>query len=176
MNIYIDTPRLCLRDWQEDDIATFAQMNSDQSVMEYFPNRLSYQQTVAFYERIRDELNRCGYGLYALVQKTSGSFIGYTGFHNVTATVDFAPAVEIGWRLCRAAWVQGHATEAAKACLEYAKTNLDFKEVVSFTSLSNKRSERVMQKIGMSRIKEFDHPQIPVDNPLCRHVLYQIEL
>ena len=60
--------------------------------------------------------------------------------------------------------------------LEYAKKTLGLKELYSFTSLPNKRSERVMQKIGMVKSKEFDHPLVSLDHPLCRHVLYKISL
>ena len=53
--------------------------------------------------------------------------------------------------------------------------NPDITELYSFTSLPNLRSERVMQKIGMTRMKEFDHPLVPADHPLCKHVLYHIK-
>ena len=95
--------------------------------------------------------------------------------HGVTFDVDFAPAIEIGWRLIPEVWNKGYATEAALACLEYAKTVLKLKELYSFTSLPNKRSERVMQKIGMVKTKEFDHPLVESGHPLLRHVLYKIE-
>ena len=68
------------------------------------------------------------------------------------------------------------APEAATACLEYARESLDIKELFSFTSLPNQRSERVMQKIGMERVREFGHPLVPAEHPLHRHVLYHIDL
>lgn len=172
---YIETPRLILRDWKED-IPVFARLNSDDRVMEFFLNKLSYQETLDFYNRIRKEFASRGYGLYAVEKKEDHAFIGYVGLHDVTFDVDFAPAVEIGWRLAPEAWNQGYATEAASACLEYAKTTLVLKELYSFTSLPNKRSERVMQKIGMVKDKEFNHPLVSPDHPLYRHILYKITL
>lgn len=172
---YMETSRLVLRGWKEADIPAFARLNSDDRVMEYFLNKLSPEETVAFYRRIRNEFATCGYGLYAVEKKEDGAFIGYVGLHGVTFEVDFAPAVEIGWRLFPENWNQGYATEAASACLEYARRELGMKEICSFTSLPNIRSQRIMQKIGMSRSGEFDHPLVDPEHPLCRHILYRIK-
>ncbi|MBD9092421.1 MAG: N-acetyltransferase, partial [Bacteroides oleiciplenus] len=153
-----------------------ARLNSDDKAMEFFLNKLSYQETLDFYNRIQKEFASSGYGLYAVEKKEDHAFIGYVGLHNITFDVDFAPAVEIGWRLLPELWNQGYATEAASACLEYARTTLGLKELYSFTSLPNKRSERVMQKIGMMKDKEFNHPLVSPDHPLYRHILYKITL
>lgn len=173
---YIETSRLILRSWKEEDIAEFARLNSDERVMGYFLKMLSYDETMDFYNRIQAEFEAYGFGLYAVEEKQSNAFIGYVGLHNVTFDVDFAPAVEIGWRLLPEFWNRGYATEAASACLNYAATRLHQNEICSFTSLLNKPSERVMQKIGMNRIKEFDHPLVEPTHRLCRHVLYTIQL
>lgn len=173
---YVETPRLILRDWTKADIPVFAEMNSDDRVMEYFLKKLSYEETLAFCARIEKEFIACGYGLYAVEKKEDHAFIGYVGLHAVPFDVGFTPAIEIGWRLSPESWNKGYATEAALACLEYARKELELKEICSFTSLPNKRSERVMQKIGMTRVKEFDHPLVLPEHPLCRHVMYKIDL
>ena len=88
--------------------------------------------------------------------------------------VDFAPGIEILWRLRQEYWGRGYATEAAKSCLAYAKENLPFSMVRAFTALTNKRSQRVMQKIGMEFEKEiFMHPAVPDGHLLKEHVLYK---
>lgn len=174
--IYIETPRLLLRDWTAEDILPFADINSHPQVMKYFLKSLTEEESLDFYNRIRDEFSQYGYGLYAVEKKEDGAFIGYTGFHNIPFDVDFAPAVEIGWRIRYDDWNKGYATEAAKACLLYAKKHHLFKTIWSFTSLSNKSSERVMQKIGMKKEKEFPHPAVPDNHPLKKHVLYKILL
>lgn len=174
--IYIETPRLLLRDWEEIDLKPFSDMNQDSSVMEFFLKRLTEAETLDFYNRIRNEFAQFGYGLYAVERKENHSFIGYTGFHNITLDVDFAPGIEIGWRLKQEYWNQGYATEAAKACLLYAKEHLSLNTIYSFTSLPNKRSERVMQKIGMEKVEEFPHPSVPDGHWLKEHVLYKIIL
>lgn len=99
--------------------------------------------------------------------------MGFTGFHNFAFDVDFAPGIEILWRLKQEYWGQGYATEAAKACLIYAKEHLPFSTVYSFTSLLNKRSQRVMQKIGMMPEKTFQHPSVVDGHPLKEHILYK---
>lgn len=175
MKQYIETSRLIMRDWTEKDIPEFARLNSDQQVMEYFLKKLSYNETIEFYHRIQSEFKTYGFGLYAVEDKESHLFMGYVGLHNITFEIDFAPAVEIGWRLLPEFWSKGYASQAAVACLEYAKKELKLQEIVSFTSLPNKRSERVMQKIGMTRVKEFNHPLVESIHPLCKHVLYKIE-
>lgn len=177
MQTYIETPRLILRNWTEKDLPVFTRMNADMKVMEYFLNPLNEEETLAFYHRIQNEFQNCGYGLYAVERKEDHAFIGYTGLHQITFDVDFAPGVEIGWRLAAEYWGYGYATEAATACLRYVHEHLtDIKEIYSFTSLPNHRSERVMQKIGMQRLKEFDHPLVPEDHALRRHVLYHADL
>lgn len=175
MQKYIETPRLILRDWRKEDIPLFARMNADPNVMEFFLNPLSLEESFAFYQRIQNEFQTCGFGLYAVERKEDHAFMGYTGLHQITFDVDFAPGIEIGWRLAYEYWGQGYAPEAANACLEYTRNTTDIKELFSFTSLLNQRSERVMQKIGMERMREFDHPLVPSEHPLCRHVLYHIK-
>lgn len=176
MKIYIETQRLILRTWQEEDIPHLARLNSDEKVMEYFLKPLSYQETVDLYSKIQSELTTYGYGVYAVKEKETGAFVGFVGLHNVTFEVDFAPAVEILWRILPEFWGKGYASEAAKACLNYAQNELNLKEIVAFTSLPNTRSEHVMQRIGMKHVKEFNHPLVEPNHPLLRHVLYKIDL
>lgn len=174
--IYFETPRLILRDWEESDLRIFQQMNSDPITMEFFPKMLSFEETEDFYKRIILELKERGYGLYAVEVKESKQFIGYTGFHYTEMDIDFSPCIEIGWRYKYESWGKGYATEAAKACIAYAKENLRFTEIYSFTSLQNIRSENVMKKIGMNKLPNFQHPTIPIENKLREHVLYKLTL
>lgn len=140
--------------------------------MEFFLNPLTPEQSRELYDRIQTEFAECGFGGYAVERKTEGDFIGFVGLHRIEFDVDFAPGVEIAWRLTPEAWGRGYAPEAAAACLEYAGNVLGLETVYAFTSLPNERSQRVMRKIGMEYVKEFDHPLVPRDHPLLRHVLY----
>lgn len=172
---FIETERLILRSWRGEDLPAFISMNKDERVMRYFPGTLSDAETEAFYNRIQDEFSRRGWGLYAVELKRGGGFIGYVGLHEIGFDADFTPGVEIGWRLAAIYHNQGYATEAAKAVLELAK-GFGIGRLYSFTAKVNTPSERVMQKIGMVKAGEFEHPNLPKDSPLLTHVLYRIDL
>lgn len=167
----IETDRLILRSWHPDDLPLFADMNKDERVMRYFPALLSDAETELFYERIQNEFSQKGWGLYAVELKATGRFIGYVGLHEIGFEADFAPGVEIGWRLAADYHNKGYATEAAIAVLNMAH-ELGIERVYSFTAKVNLPSERVMQKIGMIKAGEFDHPRLAIDSPLRTHVLY----
>ncbi|NDV47239.1 N-acetyltransferase [Paludibacter sp. 221] len=173
---YIETPRLILRDWREDDFPAFAKMNSDENVMKYFPKTLMEEESREMFNQIQNHFEKYGYSAYAIESKKHKTVIGFAGFHNIDFDADFTPGVEILWRLQFDKWGKGYATEAASACLRYAKVRLDFKEVYSYTTIWNKMSENVMQKIGMNKISEFNHPLLPEGHLLSKHVLYKINL
>jgi RimJ/RimL family protein N-acetyltransferase len=172
----IRTDRLVLRSWREEDRQPFAAMNADPVVMEYFPAPLTPVESDAFADRIERHLNDRGYGLWAVEILGAAPFIGFVGLADVPADLPPAPGVEIGWRLAREHWGCGYATEAARAALHFAFKSLELVEVVSFTSATNKRSRRVMERLGMSRDRsgDFDHPRLPPGNPLRPHVLYRL--
>lgn len=173
--IYIETPRLRLRDWQEADFEPFSQMNADEEVMKFFPKTLSKQESDAFAQAIIAEIKEFGFGLYAVEVKETSEFIGFIGFHRATFESDFTPCIEIGWRLKKEEWGRGYATEGAKACLQYGFEELGFDEIYSFTAAINEPSKHVMRKIGLQFVKEFDHPRIDKDSSLLKHVLYHIQ-
>ena len=172
---YIETDRLILRSWKLEDLPLFIEMNQDARVMRYFPSILTDEQTESFYNRIQSEFERNGWGLYAVELKSNGTFIGYVGLHEIGFDANFTPGVEIGWRLDADYHNQGLATEAAKEVLKLAKKR-GVQRLYSFTAKQNAPSERVMQKIGMTKVGEFEHPSLSADSPLRTHVLYQIDL
>lgn len=118
--------------------------------MEFFPRSLTENESIQFFDRIVKEIKTEGFGLFAVERKCDKKFIGYTGFHRIGFDADFTPGIEIGWRLTYDAWGKGYATEAAKGCLEKMKIP-EIRKIYSFTSILNKRSEHVMQKIGMQK-------------------------
>jgi ribosomal-protein-alanine N-acetyltransferase len=164
----IRTERLVLREWTEDDREPFAALNADPVVMEFFPATLTREESDAFVDRIQEHFREYGFGLW--VVEVEGQFKGFTGLQ-WTEGLPFSPSLEIGWRLCRDAWGHGYATEAATAALAFGTSLAG--EVVSFTAVTNERSRRVMERLGMTRDGEFDHPRVPDGSPLKRHVLYR---
>ncbi len=176
MSCICETDRLCIRNWKAKDRKLFGQMNADPLVMEYFLKTLTEEESNQFVDRIEKGIETKGYGLWAVERKDTEQFIGFIGFNDTEFESDFCPCVEIGWRLTRSAWGKGLATEGARMCLEYGFNQFEFPEVYSFTAKANVRSERVMEKIGMRKVKEFSHPKIEQTNPLSLHVLYKAEI
>jgi RimJ/RimL family protein N-acetyltransferase len=171
--IFIETPRLILRQWKETDHEPFVKLNMDNDVMEFFPSVLTKAETMVQIERLSSHIDRFGYGFFAVERKDNQQFIGFTGLSHPRFESYFTPCVEIGWRLSKANWGRGFATEAAKACLEYGLNDLGIGEIWSFTSVHNVRSEKVMQKIGMIKQGYFEHPLIEDGHILKQHVLYK---
>lgn len=170
-----------MRRWKLEDSGPFAAMNADECVMEYFPEVLAQEESDALAARADAHLADHGWGLWALevaAGEDRGRFAGFTGLAVPSWEAEFTPCVEIGWRLPRWAWGRGYASEAAREALKCAVTEIGLREVVSFTSVSNERSQAVMRRIGMTRDLEgdFDYPTIPAGHPLRRSVLYRLKL
>lgn len=174
MSYCFTSERLGFREWKADDLPPFIKMNKDEAVMEFFPKPLTAEQTTAMVERIQDSFAKFGYGLYAVDELATQSFIGFIGFWHPNFEAEFTPCTEIGWRIQSNKWNKGFATEGAIACLHHAFDALELEEIVSMTAVLNKRSERVMQKIGMQKTLEFQHPNVEKGHPLRPHVLYKI--
>lgn len=174
--LYLETTRLLLRGWGDADREPFFRMNSDPRVMRHFPACLSRPQSDALMDRIVADLDRDGYGLYAVEFTATAEFIGFLGLSVPGFDGPFMPAVEIGWRLAPRYWNLGLATEGARAVLRQAFGPLGLHELVSITVPGNLASRRVMEKIGMTHdpADDFDHPRLPDGHPLKRHVLYRI--
>jgi ribosomal-protein-alanine N-acetyltransferase len=172
----LHTERLLLRRWRPADQEPFAALNADPVVMEHFQAPLSRAESDAMVTRIEENFTRRGYSLWALEVRATGEFIGFTGLERPSFEAAFTPAVEVGWRLARPAWGHGYATEAARAAVAYAFTELHLAEVVSFTATTNLRSQAVMRRLGMTRdlADDFDHPRLPPGSPLRRHVLFRL--
>ncbi len=169
----LTTERLILRPWRDTDRAAFAALNADPVVMRFFPAPLAREESDALFTRIRRRMAEQGFGLWAAEEKQSGECCGFVGLNRVGAELPFAPAVEISWRLARRFQGQGYATEAAQHALQAGFHHYKLAEIVSFTTLQNLPSQRVMEKLGMTRCGEFDHPLLPAGHPLLRHVLYR---
>lgn len=144
--------------------------------MEYFVAPLSRSRSDELVDRFQKEFAEKGFCPWALELVATTRFIGFVGLHVVPNEMAFAPAVEVGWRLARAHWGMGYASEAGSASLRFAFETLHLSEVVSFTSALNLRSQRVMTRIGMARDQrsDFEHPGVPEGHHLRPHVLYRI--
>jgi RimJ/RimL family protein N-acetyltransferase len=167
---------LLLRRWRDADLAPFAEMNADPHVMEHVPSLLTREESDAMAGRIARSFAERRLGLWAVEIVGASSFIGYVGLSIPTFETSFTPCVEVGWRLARAHWGAGYATEAARAAIRDGFERLDLDEIVSFTVPANERSKSVMERLGMHRsaADDFDHPRLPAGHRLLRHVLYRL--
>jgi len=171
--IQLQTERLLLRQWKEEDLAPFAKMNADPEVMKYYPSTLTTNESNQLADQLREIIQSRGWGLWALELKASGEFIGYTGLHDIDDQLPFAPGIEIGWRLSKEFWGKGYATEAAKEVLRFALISLQQEKIFSFTSMANNRSVSLMERIGMKDTdSNFDHPSLSNNKKLAEHVLF----
>lgn len=176
----IQTERLSLRQWSENDLELFAALNTDLRVREYFRGLLSREESDASVKRMSDHIERCVWVFWAASLTQTGEFIGFIGLEDVHFIAPFnklSSAVQIGWRLAFSYWGKGYATEGASAALRYGYETLQLEEIVSFTAVANQRSRHVMERIGMhyDPQDDFDHPKIAKDHPLRKQVLYRLE-
>jgi ribosomal-protein-alanine N-acetyltransferase len=172
--VVLQGPRVRLRQWEDRDCGSFAELNADPVAMQYFPSVLTRAESDAVVERLRAVIEEKGWGFWCL--EIDGHCAGFTGLNLPTFDAPFMPAMEIGWRMLPRYWGRGYATEAARLSLDYGFGVLNANEIVAFTPLANARSRAVMERLGMRRDSagDFDHPRVAVGHPLRRHVLYRI--
>jgi len=173
--ISLKTERLLLRRWRVSDLPSLFSMNQDPAVMEFIGPVLTEDESRAMIARAEQSWNELGYGRFAIEVERTGELIGFIGLAQCKFESHFTPAVEIGWRLSQKFWNLGYATEGAAAVLSWAANTLPISEVVSFSSVSNIRSRRIMEKLGMHRdaADDFLHPNLNASDPLRPCVLYK---
>jgi RimJ/RimL family protein N-acetyltransferase len=167
------TERLHLRRLTPEDREPFARLNADSQVMEHFPAQLSPTEAAAFQQKIDAHFATRGFGFWAVSPRASSELLGMVGLGVVEFEAAFTPCIEVGWRLFPAHWGRGIAQEAAQACLDFAFARLQLEEVFAFTAVTNHRSQRLMQRLGMQPAGEFLHPAL-AGHALERHLLYRI--
>lgn len=172
----LTTARLRLRGWRDEDREPYAALNADPRVMEHFPTTLTQTTSDMLVDLTIEAWAVNGFGLWALERLEDGGFLGFTGLSRPSFEAHFTPAVEVGWRLARHAWGHGYATEAAHEAVAFGFETVGLDEIVSFTVPANVRSRAVMERLGMHHdpADDFDHPKLPEDHPLRRHVLYRL--
>ena len=172
----IQTARLVLRPWRDDDVEHWVAMSADPRVMEFFPSTSQRSEAESTAARIRERLEHDGYGWWVAEVKGEAPFAGVITLQDVPFEAHFTPALEVGWRFVYDQWGHGYATEGARAALDFAFGTLGSDEVVAMTAEVNVRSQRVMQRLGMTHdsADDFDHPRLPEGDRLRRHVLYRI--
>ena len=175
----LETTRLRLRPWRDDDREPFAALNADPEVMRLFPARLTRDESDAMVERMMARTQQHGFCFWPVIVRQTSEFAGFCGL-NVTQDIPGLETgtVEIGWRLARRFWGKGYASESALAWRDHAFTALGLTDIVAFAVPENHASTAVMARIGMHHdgAGDFDHPRIPEARPdLKRHVLWRLD-
>ena len=162
-----------LRQWRDSDLEPYAAMNRDPEVMRYFPGFRTHEETKESFDRQRSLIALRGWGLWAV--DVDGEFAGFTGLAVPAFDAPFMPCVEIGWRMQRRFWGRGIAYRAACDALAYGFNTLNLPDIVSFTVVTNARSRRLMERLGLTHrpSDDFDHPSFPSGHELQRHVFYR---
>lgn len=174
-NYIFTSDRLGFREWLDCDLDQFTELNADPVIMEHLPKVLSKNETAHFIERLQNHYKQYGHCYFATEILETGEFIGFIGMAYQVYPTDFTPAVDIGWRLKQSSWGNGYATEGAKRNLEYAFNDLKLDRVISTCTVDNTNSENVMKKIGMKKLKNFDHPLLKGQPLLEKCMVYIIE-
>ena len=156
----IETERLVLRHWRDEDLDPFAAMNADAEVMRFIgdghvQDRAEAADTLG---RIRRGWDEHGFGRRAIERRSDGVFAGFCGVGFLKSFPELAGEPEIGWRLPRALWGAGYATEAAIASRDDFFRTTEYGHLISLSNPGNVASERIMAKLGMRRVEDARHP------------------
>ena len=174
--VRLETERLILRPWREEDRAPFAALNADARVTAHLTGVLGRSESDAIVDRVLQGFAEHGHGPWALEVKGGAPFIGFCGIWSPSFTAHFTPCTEIGWRLAHETWGRGYATESAEAALAYGFGPLALAEIVAYTTPANRRSRAVMERLGMSHdpADDFERPPLTEGAPARPHVLYRL--
>ena len=165
MKIYLETERILLRRFTPDDVDNLYALDSDPNVMRYITNGVTPSRE-ATQEKLRDriaEYDRTpNFGVWPAIEKETGVFIGWFHFRPDARNPD--EDIELGYRLMRAAWGKGYATEVSRALIHKGFEELGVKRVTARAMKANVNSWRVMEKVGMNFEMEYIEEQFPVDD------------
>ena len=175
--VRLETERLILREWRDEDLDALQRMNSDPQVMATIGPLQDREAARGMLDRLMARAAEDGHTFWALERKSDGRMIGFCGV--ATGTVpEIAGDLEIGWRLASDCWGQYYAREAAEATLAWIAANRPGEPVFAITSVGNTRSRGLMERLGMRYCegRDFDHPKVEPGSPLVRHVVYRKDL
>ena len=172
----IETERLVLRSWRDEDVVPFNAINADPRVMATLGPLQTLDETAALIARMQVVHAAIGHCLWAVDRKADNTLIGWCGIVRGPEATPIAGKPEIGWRLEYDSWGQGFAREAAQASLDWGFANLTDDAIWAITTPGNSRSWGLMERLGMRRHPDLDfgHPSVAMDSPLRAHLTYSI--
>jgi ribosomal-protein-alanine N-acetyltransferase len=162
--IYAETPRLILRELLPTDDAGMFELDSDPAVHLYLGNKpvTTLQQTRDIITSVRQQYIDLGIGRWAVIEKATGNFIGWSGLKLVTDTYNnHTNFYDVGYRFIKRYWGKGYATESALAALNYGFSEMKLLRINGMADVDNVASNAVLQKIGLQFVNVFEHKGIP---------------
>lgn len=166
MQVIVETERFFLREILPTDIDGMFELDADPEVHRYLGNKpvTSREQSKEMIDFIRQQYIDNGIGRWAIIDKKTNDFIGWTGLKFITEwTNNHKDFYDVGYRLIKRYWGQGIATETAKASLTYAFNTLQTNQVYAMAAVENLGSNKILQKIGLTFIESFDLDGINVN-------------
>lgn len=156
--LIIETPRLILRELTDTDKEGMWELDSDPEVHRYLGNTpiTSKEEAAKVIRFIRDQYEALGIGRFAVIEKSSGDFVGWSGLklmkENCNGHIDF---YDLGYRLSQRFWGKGYATESAVAWRDHAFKVLNTDCLYGMTHFENKASQHVLEKTGLTFKNKF---------------------
>jgi RimJ/RimL family protein N-acetyltransferase len=162
MKKIIETPRIILRELEEEDLDSLAEIYADIEVMRYIGKGivLTYEQTKRSIQNWNRYYKKFGFGNWGTIEKESGKFIGLCGLSWLEDKSD----VEVSYLFAKEAWGKGYATETAKAINEYGFDSAGLKRIVALVYPQNTASIHVIEKLGM----KYEYDRIFFGDKLLR--------
>ena len=172
----LETERLVLRDWRDGDFDALHALCTCPQVMATIGPLHDEEKTSALLVRLQERATRDGHTFWAMERKQDGRLIGFCG----VSRGPFPPIeglLEIGWRMAADCWGRSYAREAAEATLRWIAANRPGEPVSAITSVGNRRSRGLMQRLGMRYRAgmDFEHPKVADGSPLKPHVTYWLD-
>lgn len=159
VKIITETERLLIREILPTDIDEMFELHSDPEVHLYLGNKTitTKEKVSEAIDFVRQQYIDYGVGRWAMINKKSNEFIGWTGLEFVTKeTNNHKNYYDLGYRLIKRFWGQGFATESAFASMDYAFDKLNAKEVYAIADCKNDGSNKILKKVGLQFIETFD--------------------
>lgn len=164
MDVFIETERLVIRELLPADAEGMYEMDADPEVHKYVGKKpvTTIEQTRGVIDFIRQQYVDNGIGRWAIMEKSTNNFVGWTGFKFIQGPVNkHSNFYDFGYRLARKHWGKGYGTESAIAALQYGVDQLKFKDIYAETDVNNAASRRILEKLGFLYIETFNYDGDP---------------
>jgi len=169
MKCHLETERLLIRELRVTDLEGMFELDSNTEVHKYLGNKpiTTKEEAKNTIQSIRNQYTERGIGRFAVIEKKSGKFIGWSGFKlnkGKKETLNgFDHFIDIGYRFIPKYWKKGYGLESAIACLDFGFKTLNYDIIYGAADLKNIGSNTILQRIGMDFVNEFEYDNITVN-------------